>query len=98
LIVDVAIRAENRAGRILSMPVDLEFALHVPDPNHQGNEIDASATRAAEEVLRSLAGQRYVVGEVVTPLSLVKVARPQSIESNVALPVISYLLVEHFPD
>jgi hypothetical protein len=44
------------------MPVDLEFALHVPDPNHQGNEIDASATRAAEEVLRSLAGQRYVVG------------------------------------
>jgi hypothetical protein len=47
---------------------------------------------------KKFCGQRYVVGEVVTPLSLVKVARPQSIESNVALPVISYLLVEHFPD
>jgi hypothetical protein len=32
-IINIAARAENRAGRIVSMPVDLEFALRVPDPD-----------------------------------------------------------------
>jgi hypothetical protein len=33
-IIDVATRAENRAGRIVSMPVDAKLAFHIPDPDY----------------------------------------------------------------
>lgn len=37
-IVDVSIRTEDRARRVVSMPVDMKVTLHVPESNHKGNK------------------------------------------------------------
>jgi hypothetical protein len=97
-IIDVAIRAENRAGRIVSVPVDAKLAFHISDPDYQGNEFDSSAREAVEEVLCSLNWPGYVVEKLVTLLRFVELNRFQPFEPRITLPVVSELLMECFPD